>query len=143
MRSLLSSSLTLLLLGLMSISCASSSTIRSTDPEAKIYIDGEYKGKGDTLHTDTKIVGSMTHVRIEKPGCESKTFNFYRNEEFDVGACIGGIFVLVPFLWIMRYKPEHNYEYTCNALKGSASNTSQNAAKISKVSSNSKKHPTL
>jgi hypothetical protein len=33
-----------------------------------------------------------------------------RNEEFDVLACIGGVFVLVPFLWIMKYKPVHQFE---------------------------------
>jgi hypothetical protein len=35
-----------------------------------------------------------------------------RNEEFNVGACIGGVLVLFPFLWIMNYKPEHTYELT-------------------------------
>jgi hypothetical protein len=35
-----------------------------------------------------------------------------RNEQFSVGACIGGVLVLVPFLWIMEYKPEHSYELT-------------------------------
>jgi hypothetical protein len=33
-----------------------------------------------------------------------------RNEQFSVGACIGGVLVLVPFLWIMGYKPDHTYE---------------------------------
>ncbi len=29
--------------------------------------------------------------------------------------CAGGVFVLVPFLWIQKYKAEHVYEYECNA----------------------------
>jgi hypothetical protein len=35
-----------------------------------------------------------------------------RNEEFQLGPCIGGVFFLVPFLWVMGYNPEHNYELT-------------------------------
>ena len=96
------------------VGCSSTTMIRSTDPEAKIYVDGEYKGRGQVSHTDTKIVGSTTSVRMEKDGCEPMHYTFARNEEFDVGACAGGVFVLVPFLWIQKYKPERTYEYTCS-----------------------------
>ncbi len=94
--------------------CTSTTMIRSTDSDAKIFVDGEYKGKGQFLHADTKIVGSTTLVRMEKDGCEPQTYHFSRTEEFDVGACIGGVLVYVPFLWIMKYKPERTYEYTCS-----------------------------
>lgn len=97
--------------------CSSTTMIRSTDPQAKIYVDSEFKGTGTVTHTDTKIIGSTTSVRIEKPGCEPQFFNFARNEEFDAGACAGGVFVLVPFLWIQKYKPEHVYEYSCTPKK--------------------------
>ncbi len=99
------------------IGCSSSTLIRSTDPEAKIYVDSEYKGRGQYTHTDTKIVGSVTSVRLEKDGCEPMYYNFSRNEEFDAGACAGGVFVLVPFLWIQKYKPERTYEYQCTKKK--------------------------
>ena len=99
------------------IGCSSSTLIRSTDSEAKIYVDGEYKGKGQFQYSDTKTVGSMTSVRLQKDGCEPMIYNFYRNEEFDAGACAGGVFVLVPFLWIQKYRPEHVYEYECKAEK--------------------------
>lgn len=99
------------------IACSSTTMIRSTDPAAKIYVDGELKGKGMVTHTDTKTVGSTTSVRIEKPGCEPMHYTFSRNEEFDAGACAGGVFVLVPFLWIQKYKPEHVYEYECTPRK--------------------------
>lgn len=97
------------------LACSSTTLIRSSDPDAKIYIDGEYKGKGQVSHTDTKTIGSVTSVRLEKKGCEPMVYSFSRNEEFDAGACAGGVFVLVPFLWIQKYKPEHSYEYECNA----------------------------
>lgn len=60
--------------------------------------------------TDTKIVGSTTTVRLEYPGYETTTGTISRNEEFDVGACIGGVFLLFPFLWIQKYKPIHTFE---------------------------------
>ena len=37
-------------------------------------------------------------------------FILQRNERADVGAIIGGVFLLVPFLWVMKYDPDHNYE---------------------------------
>lgn len=97
--------------------CSSTTMIRSTDSQAKIYIDSEFKGTGVATHTDTKMIGSTTTVRMEKPGCEPQFYNFSRNEEFDAGACAGGVFVLVPFLWIQKYKPEHVYEFSCTPKK--------------------------
>ena len=75
-------------------------------------MDGEPVGTTPYDHTDTKIVGSVTTVRLEKEGYETLNTSFARNEEADVGAIIGGIFILVPFLWTMRYKPSHMYELT-------------------------------
>jgi hypothetical protein len=105
------------LAGFYVVGCASTTTIRSTDSQAKIYIDGEMKGTGVVTHTDTKIVGATTSVRMEKAGCEPMYYSFSRSEEFDAGACAGGVFVLVPFLWIQKYKPEHIYEYNCTPRK--------------------------
>lgn len=98
-------------------SCSSTTLIRTTDSQAKIYVDGELKGTGAATHTDSKMVGSTTSVRIEKPGCEPVFHSFSRNEEFDAGACAGGVFLLVPFLWIQKYKPERTFEYNCTAKK--------------------------
>lgn len=99
------------------LACSSTTVVRTSDPAAKIYLDGELRGTGMITETNSKIVGTSTIVRIEKPGCEPDMYTFSRNEEFDVGACIGGIFTLVPFLWIMKYKPERVYEYRCRPTK--------------------------
>lgn len=58
----------------------------------------------------TKIVGSTTSVKIVKEGYEPFITSFSRDEEVDVGAVIGGFFVMVPFLWTMKYKPARTYE---------------------------------
>jgi hypothetical protein len=108
--------------------CASTTVIRSSNPNAKIYVDGELKGQGTVSHTDQKIVGSTTHVRLQEEGCQAETFSFSRGEEFDVGACIGGVFVLVPFLWVMKYKPERTFEYRCSTPAQSSGTAAQQPA---------------
>ena len=113
MKKMISSALSLCLLA----SCSSTTMITSSDKDSKIYINGEYMGTGSVTYTDTRIVGSTNMVKIKKDGCEPENFTFQRNEEFDAGACAGGVFTLVPFLWIMKYKPTHNYEYTCKPTK--------------------------
>lgn len=91
-------------------SCASSTMIYSSPEGAKVYLNGEPVGKTPYLHTDTKIVGSTTTVRLEKEGYRPFHTSFSRDEAVDVGAIIGGLFVWVPFLWTMKYKPSHTYE---------------------------------
>jgi PEGA domain-containing protein len=92
------------------VACSSTTMIYSTAPNTKVYLNGEYVGTAPYAMTDTKIVGSTTHVRLEAPGYQPFATVISRNEEFSVGACIGGVLVLVPFLWIMDYKAQHSYE---------------------------------
>lgn len=91
-------------------SCASTTLIKSTPLGADLFIEGERVGKTPYSHTDTRIVGSTIHAKLRKSGYEDLDVNFSRSEEADVGAIVGGVLVLVPLLWAMKYKPEHNYE---------------------------------
>ncbi|HYW97338.1 MAG TPA: PEGA domain-containing protein [Bacteroidales bacterium] len=93
-------------------SCVSTTMIQSRPPEAKIYIDGQPSGTTPYSYSDTKIVGSTTTIKIEKEGYETMDVILSRDEQADVGAIIGGVFVLVPFLWTMKYNPTHTYELT-------------------------------
>lgn len=103
----------LLLAGSMVLaSCSSTTMIQSTPTGAKLYVDGEPVGKTPYSHRDTKIVGTSTSIKLEKEGYEPFTTSFSRNEEVDVGAIIGGLFVWIPFLWTMKYKATHSYELT-------------------------------
>ena len=95
------------------LSCSSTTVIKSTDKDVRIFVDDEYVGKGTVTHTDQKIVGSATRVTLRKEGCEDQTHVISRNEEVDAGACIGGFLLLVPLLWIEKYKAEHTYEFRC------------------------------
>ncbi|MDR2927118.1 MAG: PEGA domain-containing protein [Cytophagaceae bacterium] len=93
-------------------SCASTTMIQSNPSGAKVYLNGEPVGATPYSHTDTKIVGSTTTVKLDKEGYEPLNTSFSRDEEVDVGAIIGGVFVWIPFLWTMKYKPTHTYELT-------------------------------
>ena len=101
------------------ISCASTTSIRATnssgnvDRDVKVYVDGQYQGKGEVFHSDTKIVGSSTSINLKKEGCRSQTVMLNRTEQISVGALIGGLFFWIPFLWIMGYNPVHSYEFYC------------------------------
>jgi hypothetical protein len=86
--------------------------IQSNPSGVKVYLNGEPVGTTPYTHRDTKIVGSTTTVKLKKEGYAPLNTSFSRNEEVDVGAIIGGVFVLVPFLWTMKYKPIHIYELT-------------------------------
>lgn len=90
--------------------CTSSTVINSRPQGARVYLDGQYVGTTPYTMSDTKITGSTTQVRLEYPGYETANVVIARNEEFDVGACIGGVFLLFPFLWIMGYRGQHTYE---------------------------------
>ena len=91
-------------------SCSSRTLIQSNPSGAKVYLNGESVGTTPYTHEDTKVVGSVTTVKLEKEGFEPFNTSFARNEEADAGAIIGGIFLLFPFLWTMKYKPVHSYD---------------------------------
>lgn len=110
-HSYLMKSLSVLLAGaILFTSCSSTTFIQSNPGGAKLYLNGEPVGTTPYTHRDTKIVGSTTTVKLEKEGYETLNTSFSRDEEVDVGAIIGGLFFLVPFLWTMKYKPSHTYE---------------------------------
>lgn len=91
-------------------SCASTTLIQSMPSGARVYINDEAVGTTPYLHTDTKIVGSTSTVRLEKDGYKPVVTTISRDEKLDAGALIGGLLVTIPFLWILEYKPAHTYE---------------------------------
>ncbi|MFD2574305.1 PEGA domain-containing protein [Spirosoma soli] len=91
-------------------SCASSTVIQSNPSGAKVYLNSSLVGTTPYTHTDTKIVGSTTFVRLEKEGYQQLNSSFSRDEKADAGAIIGGFFLLFPFLWTMKYNPSRTYE---------------------------------
>lgn len=83
--------------------------IKSNPSKAKVYLDGAFVGETPYLHRDSKIVGSSMVVKIEKEGFQPLVATITKDEEVNVGAVIGGIFFVFPFLWTTQYQPVHNY----------------------------------
>ncbi len=102
----------LLVVSLFFASCSSSTLIMSEPSNAKLYLNGQYVGTTPYQHKDKKVVGTTTNVRLEKEGYETLHTSFSRDEDVDVGAIIGGIFFLFPFIWTMKYDPTRTYEMT-------------------------------
>lgn len=93
-------------------SCASTTVINSNPQGAKVYMNQSFVGTTPYTHTDTKIVGSATTILLKKEGYEDFNTVLSRNEQVDAGAVVGGLFVWIPFLWVMKYDPVHTYELT-------------------------------
>ncbi|MDP3359639.1 MAG: PEGA domain-containing protein [Lutibacter sp.] len=93
-------------------SCSSTTIINTKPSQSKLYINGELVGTTPYKHKDSKIVGSTNTIRIEKDGYETYNASFSKDEKINVGAIIAGIFLLVPYLWVMKYEKGHLYELT-------------------------------
>nr|WP_321356912.1 PEGA domain-containing protein [uncultured Draconibacterium sp.] len=92
--------------------CKGTTMIQSVPSAAKVFLDDQYVGDTPYKMTDTKIVGTETDVVLKMEGYEDLNTSIKRNEKADVEAIIGGVFVLVPFLWVMEYNPVHEYTLT-------------------------------
>jgi hypothetical protein len=100
----------LLAFAVLMTSCASTTLIQTEPSEADVYVDRVKVGKTPYAYSDTKIVGSSTVFTFKKRGFKDFNYVLTRNEQADVGAIVGGVFFLFPFLWTMRYYPSRIFE---------------------------------
>ena len=96
--------------------CSSSTMIRTGDPEARIYIDGDYQGMGETRYADRKLAFTTLDVSVRKDGCEEQNYRIRRNERPDYGAIVFGYYLAVPMLWLSQYKDQHEYPFYCDQV---------------------------
>jgi hypothetical protein len=120
---------TLISATILMTSCTSTTLIQSTPPGADVYFDSQKKGTSPYSYSDTKIMGSSTNITLKKDGYQDLNVTLTPNERADVGAIIGGCFVLVPFLWTMKYDPIYTYELQQGSSQylGKNSNQSSNS----------------
>ncbi len=91
-------------------SCASTTIISSSPSGARVYLNDQSVGVTPYTMSDTKIVWTKTHVKLEKEGYKPLNAVIVRNEAAAAGPIIAGFFVtIVPWLWALKYKPIHNY----------------------------------
>ncbi len=90
--------------------CSSTTTLNSSPSGATIFVDGQKLGTTPVQFTSKSIVGTDHQVRLELAGYETTTAQFSRNGDANVGAIIGGIFLLFPFLWTLDYQDGYTFD---------------------------------
>jgi hypothetical protein len=125
----------LLAITLLFSSCSSTTVITSQPPGAAVFINGQRVGTTPYPYRDTKIVGSCNALNLELDGYESVNTIFCRDEAADVGAIIGGLMVLVPWLWFMKYHPYRHYEMIPLQYDNEKNASSTNEASAKSVTS--------
>jgi len=95
--------------------CAGGTSIRVSDPDTRIYVNGEYVGTGTGYYSDHKPAFTRQEVELRKEGCEPQNYSFRRNERPDFGAIVGAYLFVVPIGWMTQYKARHEYEFECFA----------------------------
>lgn len=93
--------------------CSSGTSIRVSDPDARIYVNGEYIGTGQGHYSDRRPAFSRQDVTVRKEGCEQESYTLRRNERPDLGAIVSAYYLVLPILWVTQYKQTHAYEYDC------------------------------
>jgi hypothetical protein len=89
--------------------CASTTLIKSNPPGANVSINGILHGETPLYYTDKAVAGTSKMVTLKKEDYKEFTGTI-RREKFSVPALIGGIFLVVPFVWILEYPPQYNFE---------------------------------
>lgn len=92
------------------MSCTSTTMINTVPQGAKVYMNDEIKGTTPYKHVDSAISLTSTELTLKKEGYEDFYTTLTKNEQVDVGAVIGGVFFVFPFIWTMGYNPSHTYE---------------------------------
>ena len=89
--------------------CASTTLIKSNPHGAKLQVDGQSVGETPYFYTDNAIAGAVKTVTLKKEGYKDAK-GLIRREKLTVPDQIGGIFLVVPFVWILEYPSQYNFE---------------------------------
>jgi hypothetical protein len=89
--------------------CASTTLIKSNPLGAKLQVDGRFVGETPHFYTDRAVAGTAKRVTLKKEGYGDFDGSI-RREKLSVPALIGGIFLIVPFVWILEYPSQYVFE---------------------------------
>jgi hypothetical protein len=89
--------------------CASQTLIKSRPEGAEVYIDNIRKGTTPLVYSDTAVLGTTKPIQLKKEGYRTLD-TVIRKDQFKAGPCIGGVLVLVPFLWVLGYPDQYEFD---------------------------------
>jgi hypothetical protein len=93
--------------------CSSGTRILVSDPDARIFVNGEYVGTGKAYYSDRKPSFTRQEVTLRRDGCEDEAYSFRRNERPALGAIVSAYYLVLPAAWFLKYKDRHAYEFEC------------------------------
>ena len=99
----------LIMLVAMLSACATTTTIKSRPPGARVYVDEQYLGETPVEFTDSSPFWSKRALVLKKEGYADKSL-LLRKDEMRVGPLIGTIVILVPVLWLFGYPDQMAFE---------------------------------
>jgi len=89
--------------------CTSTTLLKSNPPGAKLQVEGQVVGETPRFYTDKAVAGTVKTVTLKKEGYKDLDGYIKRNK-FSVPMLIGGIFLIVPFIWILEYPSQYYFE---------------------------------
>lgn len=91
------------------VGCASKTLIKSQPEGAVVYVDNVRKGITPFTYSDTALAGSTVYLKLKKEGY--KDFEtLMRKNKFKIVPCIGGAIFLFPYIWLLGYPDEYEFE---------------------------------
>jgi hypothetical protein len=94
------------------MSCSSTTYLTSTPPGAKIYFADIYKGTTPYKYSDARMSGFQWDIEIKKEGYDDFQTILTKKGRAHGGAIVGGILLLIPFIWVVQYDKVYRYELT-------------------------------
>jgi hypothetical protein len=88
--------------------CSSTTLLKSNPSGAKIQVDGYTVGETPQFYTDKAVAGTSKPVTLKKEGYKDFDGTIKR-DEFSFTNLIGGIFLLVPFVWLFEYPTQYTF----------------------------------
>lgn len=92
------------------IGCTTMVTIQSDPSGADVFINNRKMGKTPYIANLDDFIASNHQITLKKEGYDD--FNGVLAKEAKVGAIIGGIFFLIPFLWCYGPSPYQQFALT-------------------------------
>jgi hypothetical protein len=89
--------------------CASTTLIKSNPPGAELQMDGRPLGETPYFYTDKAVAGTTKTVTLKKEGYK-EYYGYIKREKLCVPVLIGGIFLIVPLVWVLEYPSQYNFE---------------------------------
>lgn len=89
--------------------CASTTLIKSNPSGANLQTDGTPLGETPCFYTDKAVAGTTKVVTLKKEGYKDY-YGYIKREKLSIPALIGGIFLIVPFVWILEYPSQYDFE---------------------------------